>query len=157
MTGFAGLYALGVFLAVCFSLSLFFRRRNRKIDAFDPSDGDPTAPALQRAYVTPWTWEECLEFLRRRNAYDTMDYALAEEDGSSCAIAFNSDKTAWANQRLDMIRRQANYLLRLEPSACGAAFTLEYVDAPLRQPLSNVDMDEFFLRKLDAKPLHEQS
>ena len=156
MTGFAGIYALGVFLAVCFSLLLFFRRRNRKIDAFDSSDGEPTAPALRRAYATPWTWEECLEFLRRRNAYDTMDYALTEEDGACFTIDFHCDKTAWANQRLDMIRRPADYLLRPEPSASGAVFTLEYVEAPLRAPLLNVDLDEFFRRKLDAKPTRNQ-
>ena len=157
MTGFAGLYALSVFLAVCFSLLLFFRRRKRKIDAFDPFDGEPTDPALRRAYRTPWTWEECLEFLRRRSAYDTMDYALTEEDGPSFTIAFNCDKTAWANHRLDMLRRPADYILRPEASPSGAVFALEYVDAPLRQPLLNVDIDEFFLRKLDAKPLRDHA
>ena len=156
MTVFAVLYALGVFLAAGLWLLFFFRRRDRKIKAFDPDDGELTAPALRRAYRTPWTWEECLGFLRRRNAYDTMDYAFSEKDGTSFTIDFHCDKTAWANQRPDMLRRPANYLLRPEASPGSAAFALEYVETPLRQPLQIVDMDEFFLRKLDAKPIRDR-
>ena len=149
---FAGLH-LAVFLIAAFVVLLGIRRRRRKIDAFDPSGGDPVEPALLRVYAAPWTWRECLDFLRRRNVYDTMDYALIEGDGKTLRIAFNHDETVWRKQRLDTPSRwKADYLLRSEPAEGGAVCALEYAEAPLKRPLQNVDLDEFLLRKLDAKP-----
>ena len=97
----------------------------------------------ERTYQSKWSWDECLQFLSRTNAYDTLEYRFENE--AQLYIVFRRSLVRFFcgnfNSKYDLIRRDCD---------AGARFTVRYDETPFGSCLTDKWLDEFFKTKLDA-------
>ena len=101
----------------------------------------------ERTYQSKWSWDECLQFLNRRNIYDTLEYQF--QNGECLYIIFRH-----ALNRFFSGNWHSKYLLIQQTCEEGSMFTVRFVDEIYSFPcLTDKQLDEFFLTKLDATPI----
>ena len=116
---------------------------------FDLFDHD--APCQRRLYHSPWSIDDCMAFLGRRNIYDSMRYSFKTNIGESY-IHF------YALERILNPYLNSKYRIVFEQKENGTSILIEHVETRMDcnlipgHQLSYNMLDEFFQHKIDAVP-----